>query len=120
MWTEHRGGATAQQSYNAWYAEEPAGSNYWELQIGDPGPFGLFLDQIYDRGAATLHALRLEVGDDTFFEGAQLWIARYDGSAAASEDFQAVFEEVSGRDLDAFFQTWLWDQVKPPATWTLP
>ena len=120
MWTEHRGGATAQQSYNAWYAEEPAGSNYWEIQIGDPGPFGLFLDQIYDRGAATLHALRLEVGDDTFFEGAQLWIARYDGSAAASEDFQAVFEEVSGRDLDAFFQTWLWDQVKPPATWTLP
>ena len=47
-------------------------------------------------------------------------IARYDGSAATSEDFQAVFEEVSGRDLDAFFQTWLWDQVKPPATWTLP
>ena len=120
MWTEHRGGATAQQSYNAWYFEEPAGSDYWELQIGDPGPFGLFLDPIYDRGAATLHALRLEVGDDTFFEGAQLWIARYDGSTATSEDFQAVFEEVSGRDLGAFFQTWLWDQVKPPATWTLP
>lgn len=119
MWTEQTGGTTAQQAYNAWYA--PARTTaYWSLQIGDPGPLGLFASQVYNRGAGTLHALRVELGDEAFFAGSRLWLERYDDSAGTAEDFQAVFEEVSGEDLDAFFQTWLSDQVKPPATWTLP
>lgn len=118
MWTEHRGGISAQQAYNNWYA--PARTTaYWNLQIGDPGNMGLFATQVYNRGAATLHALRVEVGDDDFFEASRLWLERYDDSAGTSEDFQAIYEEVSGKDLDGFFQTWLYDQVKPPATWTI-
>lgn len=119
LWAEHRGGTTAQQAYNTWYApaRTPA---YWSFQIGDPGALGLFATQVYNRGAATLHALRIEVGDEAFFEGARLWVERYDDGTATSADFQSVYEEVSGEDLDAFFQIWLWDQVKPPATWTLP
>jgi aminopeptidase N len=117
LWTDYRGGTTAQQAYNNWYApaRTPA---YWSFQIGDPGPLGLFATQVYNRGAATLHALRVEVGDDAFFEAARLWVERYNDSAGTSDDFQAVYEEVSGQDLDDFFQIWLWDQVKPPATWT--
>jgi len=119
MWNEERGIRTAQAAYDTWYnAARPAA--YWEFQIGDPGEFGLFATQVYNRGAATLHALRLEVGDDAFFEAARLWVERYDDSAGTSEDFQAVYEEVSGTDLDEFFQTWLYDQQKPPATWTTP
>lgn len=118
MWNEHRGIRTAQTAYNNWYA--PArNAAYWAFQIGDPGPMGLFAPQVYDKGAATLHALRLEVGDTAFFNAAKLWLERYDDSAGTSEDFQAIYEEVSGKDLDAFFQTWLYDQVKPPATWTV-
>jgi aminopeptidase N len=119
LWIDHRGGPTAQESYNEWYAE-PVDQSYWEFQIGDPGAENLFADQNYDRGAATLHALRVEVGDAAFYKGAQLWLERYDDSSATTEDFQAVFEEVSGQDLDDFFDTWLRDQVKPPDTWTLP
>jgi aminopeptidase N len=119
LWNEERGIRTAQTAYNNWYnANRPA--SYWQLQIGDPQPLGLFAGQVYDRGAGTLHALRLEVGDEKFFAGTRLWLERYNDSAGTAEDFQAVFEEVSGKDLDAFFQTWLYDQVKPPATWTLP
>ncbi|MGR2752252.1 M1 family metallopeptidase [Agromyces arachidis] len=119
MWNEERGIRTAQAAYDNWYNTARPDS-YWELRIGDPGELGLFATQVYNRGAATLHALRLEVGDDAFFEAAQLWLERYDDSAGTSEDFQAVYEEVSGEDLDAFFQTWLYDQQKPPATWTTP
>ena len=118
MWNEEHGGPTVQEAYNDWYADEEPDSDYWDLQIGDPGPLGLFQGPIYDRGAGTLHALRLEVGDEAFFEATQLWLERYDDSAGTAEDFQAVFEEVSGEDLDDFFQTWLYDQVKPPDTWT--
>ncbi|GAA1762567.1 M1 family metallopeptidase [Agromyces humatus] len=119
LWDEERGIRTAQQAYNSWYgpARTPA---YWEFQIGDPGEFGLFATQVYNRGAGTLHALRVEVGDTNFFAASRLWLERYNDSAGTAEDFQAIFEEVSGEDLDAFFQTWLYDQVKPPTTWTLP
>ncbi|HYI51753.1 MAG TPA: M1 family aminopeptidase, partial [Microbacterium sp.] len=79
-----------------------------------------FATQVYNRGAATLHALRIELGDEAFFAGARLWLQRYNDSTATSEDFQAVYEEVSGKDLDGFFQIWLRGTEKPPATWTLP
>lgn len=120
LWIEQDGGQSAQESYNEWYDDVPASeAEYWELQIGDPGALGLFQDPVYDRGAGTLHALRVEVGDEDFFAGTRLWLERYNDSTGTAEDFQAVFEEVSGEDLDAFFQIWLRDQVKPPATWTL-
>jgi aminopeptidase N len=119
MWTQERGGISTQQAYNNWYAT-PRPAQYWALPIGDPQPLGLFANQVYDRGAATLQALRVEVGDEAFFAGARLWLERYHDSTGTSEDFQAVYEEVSGEDLAGFFQVWLRDPVKPPTTWTLP
>ncbi len=112
MWTEHNGGTTAQTAFNNWYApaRTPA---YWSLPIGDPGPFGLFATQVYNRGAATLHALRVKVGDDDFFEAARLWVERYDDGTATTADFQDVYEEVSGEDLDEFFDIWLFQPQKP-------
>ena len=115
MWEDHTGGTTAQEAFDD-FMTRPANDPYWEVVIADPGPFGLFLGQIYDRGAATLHALRTKVGDSAFFAGAQEWVSRYDDSAATTEDFQAVYEEVSGQELDAFFDIWLRNPVKP-ANW---
>lgn len=119
MWTANTGGISTQQAYNDWYGPART-AQYWSLPIGDPGPFGLFASQVYNRGAATLQALRVEVGDEAFFEGVRAWLDSFDDSTGTSEDFQAVFEDASGEDLDAFFQIWLHDPVKPPATWTLP
>ena len=112
LWNEENGIRTAQAAFDSWYA--PARTpEYWALPIGDPGPMGLFATQVYDRGAGTLHALRLTVGDEAFFEGVQTWVQRYADSTATTADFQAVYEEVSGQDLDAFFQEWLATPAKP-------
>ncbi len=113
LWTEENGGTSAQQAFANWYApaRTPA---YWALPIGDPGAMNLFATQVYNRGAGTLHALRVTVGDDAFFEGARLWVQRHDDGTATTADFQAVYEEVSGQDLDGFFQDWLFGSVKPP------
>ena len=62
-----------------------------------------FHGAVYDRGAATLHALRVKVGDETFFAASQEWLTRYDDSTATTDDFEAIFEEVSGQDLTTFF-----------------
>ena len=114
LWTEHNGGISAQAAFNNWYA--PARPDaYWALNIADPGPLGLFADQVYNRGAGTLHALRLKVGDDVFFEGAAEWLEQYNDGTGTTEDFEAVYEEVSGQDLGSFFDTWLRAPSKPPA-----
>jgi aminopeptidase N len=112
MWNEHRGIRTIQQSFDNWYApaRTPA---YWALPIGDPGPLNLFATQVYNRGAGTLHALREKVGDEVFFEAAREWVARYDDSTATTEDFIALYEEISGQDLAEFFDIWLFRPEKP-------
>jgi len=62
----------------------------------------------------TLHALRLEVGDEAFFEILPTYFARYKNGNAATEDFIAVAEEVSGKELSAFFDLWLYSETIPP------
>ena len=77
------------------------------------GPLGLFLSGVYDRGAATLHALREKIGDDAFFEASREWLTRYDDSTASTDDFEALFEEISEEDLTTFFDVWVWTPEKP-------
>jgi aminopeptidase N len=115
LWSEASGGDTAQTQFEG-VMEIPDDDPFWDLVIADPGPLGLFLGPIYDRGAATLHALRGEVGDENFFAGARRWLELYSDGTATTEDFQAVYETVSGQDLDAFFDVWLRTASKP-VTW---
>jgi aminopeptidase N len=112
LWSEDTGGDSAQASFDT-VMEIPADDEFWDLTIADPGPFGLFLAPIYDRGAATLHALRVKIGDEAFFAAAQEWLERYNDSTGTTEDFEAIYEEVSGQDLSAFFDVWLRTPSKP-------
>lgn len=112
MWSENVGGPTAQQSFDATMARD-ASSSYWAIIVADPGPYGLFSGPVYTRGAATLHALRGEIGDDAFFDLAKQWVIEYGGGTASTDDFQALAESVSGQDLDAFFTVWVRTGSKP-------
>jgi len=83
------------------------------VRIGDPTPDGLFSGAVYQRGALTLHALRVHIGDDAFFDGLKLYTERYHDSNVTTADFQSVMEEVSGEDLGAFFDGWLYQEDLP-------
>jgi aminopeptidase N len=112
LWTEHDGGATAQEQFEEVMAI-PADDSFWDVVVADPGPTGLFAGAVYDRGAATLHALRLRIGDDAFFAGVREWLERYEDRTATTEAFIDVYEDVSGEELDDFFRVWLREPVKP-------
>jgi aminopeptidase N len=112
IWSEHDGGATAEEFFDEVMAI-PADDEFWTTVVADPGPFGLFVDPVYDRGAAALYALRVTIGDDAFAELSTEWPTRYADSAASTEDFQALAEEISGQDLEAFFDVWVWTPAKP-------
>jgi aminopeptidase N len=115
LWSEHSGGDSAQTLFDG-VMDIPADDPFWDLAIADPGPFGLFHGAVYDRGAATLHALRVKIGDEAFYAAAREWLVRHDDSTGTTEDFEAVYEEVSGQDLGSFFDVWVRTPSKP-TTW---
>ncbi len=80
---------------------------------GDPGAAGLFDRSVYRRGGLTLHALRIDVGDDVFFDILQTWIGRFGGGSASTEDFVELSEELAGKSLTEFFAGWLGDGALP-------
>ncbi len=61
----------------------------------------------------TLHALRLEVGDDDFFEILRTWADSQAGGNVTTNEFIALAEQISGQDLDALFDAWLFTSGKP-------
>lgn len=80
---------------------------------GEPPLNNLFGPSVYVRGAITLHALRLTVGDETFWEILRTYYTEYQNSHASTDDFIAVAEAVSGEDLADFFQNWLYGEEIP-------
>ena len=84
------------------------------LIIGDPGANNLFAAPVYYKGAWTLHALRLRVGDEAFFEMMHVYQNRFAHGNAEIIDFINVAEEVSGEDLTTFFDAWLYQPDIPP------
>jgi aminopeptidase N len=114
LWMEHDRGAEA-------YRQEVAGSHAWVAEgphplPGDPGATGeeMFHDSVYLRGGLTLHALRVEVGDETTREILRAWVDRFAYGNATTADFIALAEELSGRDLSSLFRAWLFEPSMPP------
>jgi aminopeptidase N len=70
-------------------------------------------ESVYVRGGLTLHALRLEVGDQVFFSILKTYFERYKGGNAATADFIAVANEISEKDLTQFFDGWLYIEKLP-------
>ena len=81
----------------------PPDDPFWELTIGDPGPDDLFDPPVYDRGAMTLHQLRLAVGDADFFADPARVGRTQAGGNVTTDEFIALAEQVSGQQLDALF-----------------
>ncbi|MDP4175755.1 MAG: M1 family metallopeptidase [Bacteroidota bacterium] len=74
--------------------------------VYNPGSY-LFGTTVYDKGAWILHMLRFEVGDSVFFNILRTYYNEFKYKNASSEDFINVVNSVSKRDLNYFFDQWL-------------
>ena len=79
------------------------------LKIGDD----LFNDGVYWRGAMTLHALRLKIGDDKFFALLKAYLEKYKFSNASVEDFVNLTLELNGPEAKTLLEHWLFDAQCP-------
>jgi aminopeptidase N len=79
-----------------------------------PEPDDLFNPSVYVRGGLTLYALRVTLNDDELFNRIlRTYAQEYRNSNASTEDFIALAERVSNRDLTPFFQAWLYGEEVP-------
>ncbi|WP_422740829.1 M1 family metallopeptidase [Micromonospora sp. WMMD729] len=111
LWAEHTKEYTAKQAFDIRYQRVPA--TVWKTPPGKPGVKDLFSESVYQRGGMTLHALRVAVGDKAFFEIVKAWAAEKRNGTATTAEFVALAERISGKQLDALFDAWLYGTKKP-------
>lgn len=109
VWAEASGGRTIEESAAAVHARSDFG-----VPPGDPGPEELFQATVYLRGGLALHALSVEIGDESFDRLLKTWVERFGGATASTADLQALAEELSGQDLSGLFDAWVYGEALPP------
>lgn len=67
----------------------------------------------YGKSLMLFHMLKQQVGQDVFEKALQTFYKTYAFKRASFADLQAVFEQVSGQNLQAFFKQWL-DRISAP------
>jgi aminopeptidase N len=67
----------------------------------------------YQKGGWVLHMLRKKLGDDMFWEVIRTYYSEYKLSNASTVDFEDVAEKVSHKNLDTFFEQWLYKEGHP-------
>lgn len=116
LWEEHKGGVSAlhttMKSFEASWDTSRARD---VIYISDTTSVNRIFDwKVYRKGAWVLHMLRYMVGDSTFFS-----ILREYGSpphqygTALTADLQRIAEQLSGRNLGAFFRQWVYEGGRP-------
>lgn len=66
----------------------------------------MFDSHSYAKGGRVLHMLRKVVGDDAFFASLKLYLEKNKFTSVEIHNLRMAFEEVTGQDLNWFFNQW--------------
>ncbi|WDG17240.1 M1 family metallopeptidase [Microbacterium sp. Clip185] len=100
LWSEASGGPDADGCARAHLRQLTAEPQ--DLVIADPGAARLFDDRVYKRGALALHALRLHLGDEAFFELLRSWTAAHRHALVVTDDFRRLLDDESASLLSSW------------------
>ena len=67
----------------------------------------------YNKGGTILHMLRKYLGDEAFFLGLKQYLTTYKYQAAEVHQLRLIFEKITGRDLNWFFNQWYFGAGHP-------
>jgi aminopeptidase N len=70
-------------------------------------PMEQFDSRAYPKGAWVLHMLRSQLGPDLYRTAIRRYIETHRNGIVTTDDLQDVFEQVSGRSFDQFFDQWV-------------
>jgi aminopeptidase N len=113
LWDDYKGVKTAHQSFLDDYARA-ADDPFWQTIVANPQRDTMFARAVYRRGGMTLQALREKIDNDQkFFRILKTWTREHYHANGNTRQFIKLAEQISGRNLDAFFNTWLYTAGKP-------
>ncbi|GAA4674790.1 M1 family metallopeptidase [Nocardioides nanhaiensis] len=112
LWSEESGQAsTEQRARRKWEGLEEKPQ---DLLLTDPGPELMFDDRVYKRGALALHTLRVEAGDEPFFDLLRSWVAEHRDGSVTTEQFLAHASQSTALDVEELLHPWLHETELPP------
>ena len=89
-------------------------SGYHDLVYFDyESEMEMFDGTSYNKGGRILHMLRNYVGDDAFFLSLKHYLDKKRFGTGEAHDLRLSFEEVTGEDMNWFFNQWYFDKGHP-------
>ncbi len=73
----------------------------------------VFDEVSYPKGSVILYALKNYLGDKAFFAGLNLYLRNHAFQSAEASDLRLAFEQVSGLDLQEYFNQWYYSGGHP-------
>lgn len=120
LWLENKYGA-AEADHHLFYEQQ----GYLFSAMGGGHPLihfrydnreDMFDSHSYNKGGSILHMLRKEVGDEAFFAALNLYLKKNEYTDVEAHELRLAFEEVTGRDLNWFFNQWFFSAGHPNLT----
>lgn len=117
LWEEYKYGKEA-----ADYAKQNSLEQYlWEsrskreplIRYNHRDTEDMFDSHSYAKGGTVLHALRNYVGDAIFYKSLNFYLTKNAFKSAEIHDLRLAFEEISGEDLNWFFDQWFFKLGHP-------
>ena len=119
LWEEYKNGKDAgdAENYQGMQGYLQSGSESKDLVRFFYSDKEDMFDQVsYQKGGRILHMLRNFVGDSAFFKSLNLYLTTNKFKSAEAHHLRLAFEEVTGRDLNWFFNQWYFNSGHPSVT----
>ncbi len=117
LWMEYKHGKDAgdRENFNGLqnYLQDPASAKKNLVRFYYADKEDVFDLVSYQKGGRVLHMLRNYVGDDAFFKSLNNYLTTNKFRNGESDQMRLAFEEVTGRDLNWFWNQWYFGSGHP-------
>ncbi len=116
LWEEHKHGKDAGDEHNLEAMQNYLFSNSSKkdlVRFYYRNREDMFDVVSYQKGGRILNMLRNYVGDSAFYRSLNLYLTRNKFSSAEAQDLRLAFEEVTGQDLNWFWNQWYYGSGHP-------
>jgi aminopeptidase N len=117
LWTEAKDHQNLDDRYRA--DIKKVDSSLWKNKLYDMGPGNEFRG-VYTKGVLALHALRRQIGEDSFGKVLKEWPASHKDGNATWPQFEEFVQKTSGQDLTGFFDSWFHSDKIPADQYLYP
>ncbi len=116
LWNEYKHGKDAGDEHNykamlGYLSSGGASKNLVRFYYRDKED--VFDAVSYNKGGCIINMLRNYVGDDAFFKSLNLYLTNHKFKSAEAQNLRLAFEEVTGKDLNWFWNQWYYGNSHP-------